>query len=80
MSDHRTHGDTTDLESDIARIAEQERRLRFENFNEDTAWDLGVQLRALATARALHALGIRNGTKTLFPVLLQLCGLRAEAG
>lgn len=40
-----------DLEHDIARIAQQERRLRFASFNEDAAWDLGTRLRALAVAR-----------------------------
>ena len=67
MSDHQTHGDTTDLESDIARIAEQERRLRFDNFNEDTAWRLGVQLRALATARAVAVtIEVRLARETVF--------------
>lgn len=40
-----------DLEQDIARIAEQEQRLRLSSFNEETAWDLGSGLRALAIAR-----------------------------
>ena len=45
-----TH-ETTDLEQDIASIAEQQRRLRFTSFNKETAWDLGSRLRALAIAR-----------------------------
>src|SRR5438552_396629 len=35
-------GGTMNLEHDIARMAEQERRLRFDRFDQDTAWDLGV--------------------------------------
>jgi uncharacterized protein (UPF0303 family) len=42
-----------DLERDIARIAEQERRLRFGRFDEDTAWELGSRLRALADSRGV---------------------------
>jgi len=56
-----------DLEQDIARIAEQEGRLRFENFNEDTAWDLGMKLRALARARAVAvAIEVRLARETVF--------------
>ena len=55
------------LEQDIARIAEQERRLRFDGFNEDTAWDLGVRLRALAVARGLAvAIEVRLARQTVF--------------
>jgi len=55
------------LEQDIARIAEQERRLRFASFNEDTAWDLGSRLRALAVARELAvAIEVRLARETVF--------------
>jgi len=55
------------LEQDIARIAEQERRLRFDGFNEDTAWDLGVQVRALAVARGTAvAIEVRLARETVF--------------
>lgn len=40
-----------DLEADLARVAEQERRLRFEHFDAATAWDLGTRLKAAAEAR-----------------------------
>ena len=39
------------LDSDIARIALQEQRLRFDQFNEETAWDLGHVIREEATRR-----------------------------
>ena len=40
-----------DLEADLARVAEQERRLRFERFEPATAWDIGTRLKAAAEAR-----------------------------
>jgi uncharacterized protein (UPF0303 family) len=43
--------DQHDLERDIARIAEQQRRLRFRAFDEQTAWDLGCDLRRRAVER-----------------------------
>jgi uncharacterized protein (UPF0303 family) len=39
------------LDSDIARIALQEQRLRFDHFNEDDAWKLGEIIRDEATRR-----------------------------
>ena len=45
------------IEQDIARMAEQERRVRFDRFDQDTAWDLGVRLRELALAPH-HAPGV----------------------
>jgi uncharacterized protein (UPF0303 family) len=55
------------LEQDIARIAEQERRLRFESFDQDTAWDLGMHLRALAVARgAAVTIEVRLARETVF--------------
>jgi len=42
-----------DLTQDIARIAEQERRLVFPAFDNATAWTLGTTLRALAEARGV---------------------------
>jgi uncharacterized protein (UPF0303 family) len=38
---------------DIARIALQEQELQFTTFDEETAWRLGSQVRALAVARKL---------------------------
>jgi len=56
-----------DLEQDIARIAEQERRLRFASFNEETAWDLGSRLRVLAVAReAAVTIEVRLARETVF--------------
>jgi uncharacterized protein (UPF0303 family) len=61
-----TH-ETTDLERDIARMAEQERRLRFTSFNEETAWDLGSRLRAFAMARGVAVtIEVRLARETVF--------------
>ena len=55
------------LEQDIARIAEQERRLRFASFDEQTAWDLGSRLRALAVARKVElTIEVRLARETVF--------------
>ena len=55
------------LDQDIARIAEQARRLRFESFDQNTAWDLGTRLRALAVARgAAVTIEIRLAHETVF--------------
>jgi len=56
-----------DLDQDIARIAEQERRLRFDSFDQNTAWDLGTRLRALAVARGVGvAIEVRLARDTVF--------------
>jgi uncharacterized protein (UPF0303 family) len=56
-----------DLEQDIARIAEQERRLRFASFNEETAWNLGSRLRDLAVVREVAvAIEVRLARETVF--------------
>ena len=39
------------MTADLERIAEQHRRLRFDRFDEATAWQLGTRLRALAESR-----------------------------
>lgn len=39
------------IESDLERIAVQEQRLQFDQFDANTAWALGQRLRALAAAR-----------------------------
>jgi len=41
------------IADDLARIAVQEQELQFASFDEETAWTLGTQLRALAVARKL---------------------------
>lgn len=55
------------LEQDIARMAEQERRLRFDRFDRDTAWDLGVHLRDLALAQSVAVtIEVRLACETVF--------------
>lgn len=55
------------FEQDIARIAEQERRLRVASFNEETAWALGSRLRALSLAReAAVTIEVRLARETVF--------------
>jgi len=41
------------IPDDLARIALQEQQLRFSAFDEETAWRLGLRLRALALERSL---------------------------
>jgi uncharacterized protein (UPF0303 family) len=56
-----------ELETDLACIAEQERRLRFQHFDEDTAWALGSRLRTLAAARcASVTIEVRLARETVF--------------
>jgi uncharacterized protein (UPF0303 family) len=56
-----------DLMQDIARIAEQERRLVFTRFVASTAWGLGSALKAAAEARgAAVAIEIRVARETIF--------------
>jgi uncharacterized protein (UPF0303 family) len=56
-----------DIVADLARIAEQERRLRFATFDADTAWQLGVRLREIARARGQPlAIEVRLARETLF--------------
>lgn len=45
------------VQRDMATVAEQERRLVFQRFDENSAWALGQRLRELAVARA-HAVVI----------------------
>ena len=57
------------IEQDIARMAEQERRLRLDRFDQDTAWNLGVHLRELALARAVAVtIEVRLARETVFRV------------
>jgi len=56
-----------DIAADIARIAEQERRLRCTQFDLDRAWQLGSRLRAIAQSRSLClAIEIRLAAQTVF--------------
>ena len=55
------------LDDDIARIALQEQRLRFDSFNEQTAWDLGHVIREEAERRGTPvAIDIRLHGRPLF--------------
>lgn len=55
------------LEQDLARIAQQEQTLRFDKFDELTAWDIGCRLKAAAEKRgASLAIDITLGGRTVF--------------
>lgn len=55
------------LEGDIAQLARQEERLRFDRFGENDAWMLGNQMRAAAVDRSLpFVIDIRIGNRPLF--------------
>jgi uncharacterized protein (UPF0303 family) len=55
------------LDNDISRIAEQERRLRCTHFDLDRAWQRGARRRARAPARGLAvAIEIRLAGQTVF--------------
>ena len=56
-----------DIKQDIAHIAQQEQRLRFASFDEETAWDLGTRLRSMARARgAAVTIEVRLARETVF--------------
>lgn len=55
------------LEQDLARIAEQEKRLRFDRFDAQIAWEIATQIKALAEARgASVAFDISLNNQLLF--------------
>ena len=55
------------IKKDLAKIAEQEQRLRFQDFNADTAWKLGNRLKANAEARGVAVtIQIRVGKELVF--------------
>lgn len=55
------------MTNDLARIAEQQRRLTFAGFDEDTAWQLGADLRDRARARGLAVtIEVRLRGETVF--------------
>jgi uncharacterized protein (UPF0303 family) len=59
------------IESDIARIAEQERVLRFDRFDLGAAWSVGQHIRAAAAA-AGHVLSVDiqiNGMQAFFAAM-----------
>lgn len=54
-------------DADVAKVAEQERRLVFEAFDETTAWELGTRMRRRAEASGWAvAIDIRRGDDCLF--------------
>jgi uncharacterized protein (UPF0303 family) len=56
-----------DLATDIARIAEQERRLRVPRFDLDVAWRLGSRLREIAQERRVSlTIEVRLARETVF--------------
>lgn len=60
-----------DIADDIRRLEEQERRLRFDRFGVDAAWELGNRLRETALAReAGIAIDISLRDRTLFHSVL----------
>ena len=59
--------DKTQLQTDIAKLIEQERRLQLPRLDADVAWTLGSQLRDTALARqAAVTIEIRIGAETVF--------------
>jgi uncharacterized protein (UPF0303 family) len=63
--------DDDDLSALIARLEEQERRLRFDRFDHADAWALGCRVVDLATARDLPiAVDVRRGAQQLFHAAL----------
>lgn len=55
------------LENDLARIVQQEERLRFAKFEEGDAWALGCAMRERAALRGLTVvIDIRIGSRQLF--------------
>ena len=63
--------DKTTLEADIARVAEQERLLRFSRFGPDEAWTIGALLRDGAIAdKAPVAIDVSLRDRTLFHCVL----------
>jgi uncharacterized protein (UPF0303 family) len=56
-----------DIDRDLARIAEQERLLRFPRFDANTAWEIGTRLKRAAEAKgAALTIEIRLNGQTLF--------------
>jgi uncharacterized protein (UPF0303 family) len=55
------------VEQEIERVARQEDRLRFRNFDANTAWTVGTRLRAVAESRGLTvAIDIQVNGHALF--------------
>ena len=60
------------IKKDLAKIAIQEERLQFQNFDADTAWKLGNRLKANAETRGVAVtIEIRVGKETIFFFAMQ---------
>jgi len=60
------------IKKDLAKIAIQEERLQFQNFDADTAWKLGNRLKANAETRGVAVtIEIRVGKETVFFFAMQ---------
>ena len=60
------------IKKDLAKIAVQEERLQFQNFDADTAWKLGNRLKANAETRGVAVtIEIRVGKETVFFFAMQ---------
>lgn len=56
-----------DIATDVERIAEQERRLRFAKFDPDTAWQLGIRTREIALGHGVPlVIEVRIARETVF--------------
>ena len=60
------------IKKDLAKIAVQEERLQFQDFDADTAWKLGNRLKANAETRGVAVtIEIRVGKETVFFFAMQ---------
>ena len=60
------------IKKDLAKIAIQEERLQFQDFDADTAWKLGNRLKAHAETRGVAVtIEIRVGKETIFFFAMQ---------
>lgn len=60
------------IKKDLAKIAVQEERLQFQDFDADTAWKLGNRLKANAETRGVAVtIEIRVGKETIFFFAMQ---------
>jgi uncharacterized protein (UPF0303 family) len=60
------------VQDDIRKVLQQERELRFRHFDEQTAWELGSRLRAVAAQRQLPVvIDVRRFDQPLFYTALE---------
>jgi uncharacterized protein (UPF0303 family) len=73
-SENALKGAPMAVNDDLDRLVRQEQRLRFAKFTEETAWELGSRLRALAESRKLPiVIDIRLAGRQLFHTALPGC-------